>query len=163
MPCAYIGDDYIIVRIIAIYVHIHYLPMWVQIPPSPPRRRKLHIACGDFSIEKSPAHAFRCVSFSAKGRVRAACSLVNALTTALAHYQPFAGTQGSCIFFVVPFHVAASVNRLRRLFYKATAHSYRCDAFSVKVTLRQLPPRERAFSGCESLTSLADLAKQPFS
>ncbi len=31
--------------------------------------------------------------------------IVNALTTALAHHQPFAGTQDSCIFFVVPFQV----------------------------------------------------------
>ena len=54
-------------------------------------------------FSKVRAYSFRCSSFSAKGRVRVACSLVNALTTALAHYQPFAGTQGSCIFFVVPF------------------------------------------------------------
>ncbi len=57
---------------------------------SPPRRRKLHIACGDF-FKKSPARSFRCVSFSAKGHARLICSLVNALTTALCRYQPFAG------------------------------------------------------------------------
>ena len=75
----------------------------VRIHPPPPGRSKLHIACSDF-FSKVRACAFRCSSFSAKGHVRVACSLVNALTTALAHYQPFAGTQGSCIFFVVPFH-----------------------------------------------------------
>lgn len=54
------------------------------------RRRKLHIACGDF-LQKSLAHSFRCVSFSKTGHVHFGCSLVNALTTPLAHYQPVLG------------------------------------------------------------------------
>jgi hypothetical protein len=64
-------------------------------------------------FSKVRACSFRCSSFSAKGRVRVACSLVNALTTALAHYQPFAGTQGSCIFFVVPFQQTEPGRNLR--------------------------------------------------
>ena len=48
------------------------------------RRRKLHIACGDF-LQKSLAHSFRCVSFSKTGHVHFGCSRVNALTTPLAH------------------------------------------------------------------------------
>ena len=71
-------------------------------------------------FSKVRACSFRCSSFSAKGRVRVACSLVNALTTALAHYQPFAGagTQGSCVFFVVPYHVGAKSALLRLIFCK---------------------------------------------
>ena len=57
-------------------------------------------------------------SFSAKGHVRVACSLVNALTTAWAHYQPFAGTQDSCIFFVVPFQDKSTTYQVVLLFYR---------------------------------------------
>ena len=99
-------------------------------------RYQLFASCGDVSppaktVKTSPPQAayrllrlfskvkacsFRCSSFSAKGRVRVACSLAGALTTALAHYQPFAGTQGGCIFFVVPYHVGAKSALLRLIF-----------------------------------------------
>ena len=69
-------------------------------------------------FSKVRACSFRCSSFSAKGRVRVACSLAGALTTALAHYQPFAGTRGGCIFFVVPYHVGAKSALLRLIFCK---------------------------------------------
>ncbi|MCI9626370.1 MAG: recombinase family protein [Clostridia bacterium] len=54
-----------------------------------PRRRKRHIACGDFSTEVAVC-SFCCGSFFAKSLARFACSVVNALTTALCRYQLFA-------------------------------------------------------------------------
>ena len=87
-------------------------------------------------FSKVRACSFRCSSFSAKGRVRVACSLAGALTTALAHYQPFAGTRGGCIFFVVPYHVGAKSALLRLIFCKnkPSARSL-APPFSQKVTL----------------------------
>ena len=87
-------------------------------------------------FSKVRACSFRCSSFSAKGRVRVACSLVNALTTALAHYQPFAGagTQGSCVFFVVPYHVGAK-SALLLLFAKSHAR-LTCSVAGALTTVR---------------------------
>ncbi len=64
---------------------------WVRIPPLPPRRRKLHIACGDF-FGKSHRLAHCAASpFPKKGHaapLRFACK--HAHSTA-ACYQPFSG------------------------------------------------------------------------
>ena len=51
-----------------------------------------HVAASYISLaatflQKSPTRSFRCVSFSKTGHVRFGCSLVNALTTPLVHYQ----------------------------------------------------------------------------
>ena len=66
--------------------------MWVRLPSSAPRRRKLCIACGDFLlfVMKIAGALTPLLLLSAKGPARRACSLVNALTTALCRYQPFA-------------------------------------------------------------------------
>ena len=55
------------------------------------RRRKLHIACGDFFTKVTGA-PLRCVSFSAKGHARLPCSVASALATVRCRYQPFAGS-----------------------------------------------------------------------
>ena len=59
--------------------------------PSPPRRRGLRIVRDGFSFEKSSPHSLRRSSFSAKSHAQVACSVVNALATALFRYQLFAG------------------------------------------------------------------------
>ena len=64
---------------------------WVRIPPLPPRRRKLHIACGDF-FGKSHRLAHCAASpFPKKGHaapLRFACKRAH---SAAACYQPFSG------------------------------------------------------------------------
>ena len=54
-----------------------------------PRRRKLCIVCGDFSLKNHLALT-TLLLLSAKGLARFACSLASALATALCRYQPFA-------------------------------------------------------------------------
>jgi len=62
----------------------------------PPRRRKLHIACGDFLMLriKSRLALAPLLLLSAKSHARLACSVVNALATARCRYQLFAGNAG---------------------------------------------------------------------
>ena len=66
----------------------------VRIPPSPPRRSKLCIACSDFFI-KVGAHSRRCSSSFAKSHAWLTCSAQNALTTVRCRYQLFASYEGS--------------------------------------------------------------------
>ncbi len=67
---------------------------WVRIPPAPPRRRGRHIVRDDFFI-KNHLSLIPSLLPSAKGHVRLACSVVNALATARCRYQPFEGYEGS--------------------------------------------------------------------
>ena len=64
-----------------------------RIPPSPPRRSKLCIACSGFFhfIPKSRSALTPLLLLSAKGSAWLACSLASALTTARRRCQPFAG------------------------------------------------------------------------
>ncbi len=58
------------------------------------RRRRLHIACGDFSFEKSPARSFNCVSFLEKGHTAPLLLACKRARNALACYRPFSGVRG---------------------------------------------------------------------
>ena len=61
----------------------------VRIGSVAPRRRKRHIACGDF-FTKVTAHSFCCVSSFAKGHACCGYALVNAGIMPPLRYQPFA-------------------------------------------------------------------------
>ena len=67
-------------------------------------------------FSKVRARSCRCSSFSAKGRVRVACSLVNALTTALGSLPTFCGDAGQLHLFRSTLPVRVSIWTLGFLF-----------------------------------------------
>ena len=97
---------------------------------SPPQSRRLcgdpkyrpHIACGMHFLQKLPARAFRCVSFSEKGRAAPSPLACKRARTASA-YQPFSGHEDSALtgnirkyLFIVLRHVGASFVSLAPIF-----------------------------------------------
>ena len=69
-------------------------------------RRKLHIACGDFFLQKSPVRSFRCASFSEKGHSAPSLFVPKRARDASVCYQPFSVVRGQ----------VHKQNRVRRLF-----------------------------------------------
>ena len=86
--------DIIDTRLVILYIIYLFQPVttrkvFVPFGRTFTRRRKLCIACGDFSL-KSRRSLTPLLLHSAKGHARFACSLASALATALCRCQPFA-------------------------------------------------------------------------
>ena len=74
----------------------------VRIPPSPPARRKRHVACGELFhfFAKLISHAFLLLLAFTKSHARPACSAASTLTTARCRCQLFVGAAAPRRFFI---------------------------------------------------------------
>ena len=115
-------------------------------------------------FSKVRACSFRCSSFSAKSRVRVACSVASALITVRCRYQPFA----SCVGVSPPAKTVKTSSpqaayRLRRLFAKAAGALIPQRLLSEKVHAAPLslsPKHPR--NGSLALSTFCGGAGQPY-